>query len=535
MGRTAAAVALALSWGLLAVGCSKDPGSPATGRTSWTPRSGPARRSASWRRFARASASTSGSPRCSTPGWPRRRVPETRAVIARALGELKDPSSVDPLAAALDVNTADGATSRMNAAIAQALGDIKDPRGATALISPCSGAATTTSARTPSPRWGAAGPGRGAHPGGAGAGRQEPAGGEPARHRGPRGNRRPSRDPHPAQGDVQAAGNTVFARRRALALRDRQAVRGRADRGAGGEGQGPLQLGAGQRRGGRGGAGALRRVARRLPGHLRRAGAGASSSRTGRPPRSRRSMLGWPRRARSGKMRSAEGRKALEPMLDEPEPLAAPSTPGRWCSSAAARQSRRCSAGGWHGPWEARRTPSAPWGMLGDERDQPTMDRIAADEPKATASDCKRYGCNLPVDEVAANRLKTVKVFQAPLKAAAQCKAAMDCWVSKLGDAEGPVLQRAALAVADWQVGRAGEAARRPPGGQGARDPRSGSPGPRRGWCRGTPPPPGSWFLGAAAQLEQQVSTDSAWQDDAATSEQLRRLITEVRRRAEQA
>jgi hypothetical protein len=36
-------------------------------------------------------------------------------------------------------------------------------------------------------------------------------------------------------------------------------------------------------------------------------------------------------------------------------------------------------------------------------------------------------------------------------------------------------------------------------------------------------------------RLEQQVSGDRGRQDYAATSEQLRRLITEVRRRAEQA
>ena len=139
-------------------------------------------------------------------------------------------------------------------------------------------------------------------------------------------------------------------------------------------------------------------------------------------------------------------------MLDESEPLARAEYAralvligGREAIPALQRSAA-------HGPWEARQYAIGALGMLGDERDQPTMDRIAADEPKATASDCKRYGCNLPVDEVAANRLKTVKVFQAPLKAAAQCKAAMDCWVSKLGDAEGPVRQRAAL-----ELGRTGK------------------------------------------------------------------------------
>jgi HEAT repeat protein len=135
MGRTAAAVALALSWGLLAVGCSKDPGSPAY----WEDQLDAAQRPSEKVRILETLRSSKRLDKRFAPMLNARLVseksPETRAVIARALGELKDPSSVDPLAAALDVNTADGATSRMNAAIAQALGDIKDPRGATALIS----------------------------------------------------------------------------------------------------------------------------------------------------------------------------------------------------------------------------------------------------------------------------------------------------------------------------------------------------------------------------------------------------------------
>ena len=98
-------------------------------------------------------------------------------------------------------------------------------------------------------------------------------------------------------------------------------------------------------------------------------------------------------------------------MLDEPEPLARAEYAralvligGREALPALQR-----SAG--HGPWEARQYAVGALGMLGDERDLPTMERLAADEPKLTAADCKRYGCNLPVDEVAANRSKTFRTF----------------------------------------------------------------------------------------------------------------------------
>jgi HEAT repeat protein len=234
-----------------------------------------------------------------------------------------------------------------------------------------------------------------------------------------------------------------------------------------------------------------------------------------------------------GKMRSAQGRTALESLLDESEPLARAEYAralvligGRDAIPALQK-----SAG--HGPWEARQYAIGALGMLGDERDQPAMDRIAADEPKATAADCKRYGCNLPVDEVAANRLKTVKVFQAPLKAAAQCKATMDCWVSKLGDAEGPVRQRAAL-----ELGRMGKSEAVKPLGEHLADK---EPETRAAvlqalmWLVQGDTAAARQLVPMLPRLEQQVSGDRGRQDYAATSEQLRRLITEVRRRAEQA
>ena len=161
------------------------------------------------------------------------------------------------------------------------------------------------------------------------------------------------------------------------------------------------------------------------------------------------------------------------------------------------------------------------------------MDRIAADEPKATAADCKKYGCNLPVDEVAANRLKTVKVFQGPLKAAAQCKAAMDCWSSKLGDAEGPVRQRAAL-----ELGRLGKSEAVKPLSDHLADK---EPETRAAvlqalmWLVQGDAPAARQLVPMLPKLEQQVSADRGRQDYAATNEQLRRLITEVRRRGEQA
>ena len=459
--------------------------------------------------------------------------PETRAVIARALGELKDPSSVDPLAAALDVNTADGATSRMNAAIAQALGDIKDPRGPPR-SSRCSAAATTTSARTPSPRW------RKLRAQAAVPTLVELALDDKSP---PAVNRRsivalgemgdPRAVPTLLKAMFKQRGNTVFAQEASYSLfqigkpaaNALTAVLEGKDK----------DLSSWARANDVVDAVVLVRSAESL-GDFRATSAEPAlvkqlSYRTSAPEQTLYARMAAA--SALGKMRSAQGRNALETMLDESEPLARAEYAralvligGREAIPALQRSAA-------HGPWEARQYAIGALGMLGDERDQPTMDRIAADEPKATASDCKRYGCNLPVDEVAANRLKTVKVFQAPLKAAAQCKAAMDCWVSKLGDAEGPVRQRAAL-----ELGRMGKSEVVKPLGDHLADK---EPETRAAvlqalmWLVQGDASAARQLVPLLPKLEQQVSTDRGRQDYAATSEQLRRLITEVRRRAEQA
>ncbi|HTS81816.1 MAG TPA: HEAT repeat domain-containing protein [Myxococcaceae bacterium] len=532
MGRTLRC-ALALSLGLLAVGCSKDPSTPAY----WEDQLDAAQRPSEKVRVLETLRSSKRLDKRFAPMLNARlaseKSPETRAVIARALGELKDPSSVEPLAASLDVNTADGATSRMNAAIAQALGDIRDPRGAPALIS-------LLRSRDDYVRQDAI----------AALGELRATAAVPTLvelalddKSPPAVNRRaivalgevgdPRAIPTLLKAMFKQRGNTVFAQEASYSLF--QIGKPAADAlTAVLEGR-DRDLAAWARANDVVEAVVLVRAAESLgdfatttaePALVRQL-----SYRTAAPEQTLYARMAAA--STLGKMRSAAGRAALEGMLDEPEPLARAEYAralvligGREAVPALQR-----SAG--HGPWEARQYAIGALGMLGDERDQPTMDRIAADEPKLTAADCKRYGCNLPVEEVAANRLKTVKIFQAPLRAAGQCKASLDCWAGKLGDPDGPVRQRAAL-----ELGRMGKAQAVMSLSDHLADK---EPETRAAVLQAL-----MWLVqgdGAAARqlvpllpkMEQQLSSDRGRQDYAATSEQLRRLITEVRRRGEQA
>ncbi len=532
MGRTLRR-ALALSLGLLVAGCSKDPSTP----SYWEDQLDAAQRPSEKVRVLETLRSSKRLDKRFAPMLNARlaseKSPEVRAVIARALGELKDPSSVDPLAAALDVNTADGATSRMNAAIAQALGDIKDPRAAPALMSllrsrddyvrqDAIGALGEIRAQAAVPTLAEL----------ALDDRSPPA-----------VNRRaivalgeigdPRAIPTLLKAMFKQRGNTVFAQEASFSLFEvgkpaadalTQVLEGK-DR----------DLAAWARSNDVAEAVVLVRTAESL-GDFRATSAEPAlikqlAYKTAAPEQTLYARMAAA--STLGKMRSAEGRKALEPMLEEPEPLARAEYAralvligGREALGALQRSAS-------HGPWDARQYAIGALGMLGDERDMPTMERLAADEPKLTAADCKRYGCNLPVDEVAANRLKTVKTFEAPLRAAALCKAAMDCWAGKLGDAEGPVRQRAAL-----ELGRLGkpEAVAKLAEHLGDKEPET-----RAAVLQGL-----MWLVqgnSAAARqllpmvpkLEQQVGADRGRQDYAATSEELRRLIVEVRRRGEQA
>jgi HEAT repeat protein len=60
--------------------------------------------------------------------------PEVKANIARILGDLKNPSSVDPLVNALDWSASDSAAQSMNREITTALGKLNDPKAAPTLV-----------------------------------------------------------------------------------------------------------------------------------------------------------------------------------------------------------------------------------------------------------------------------------------------------------------------------------------------------------------------------------------------------------------
>jgi HEAT repeat protein len=528
MGRTAAAVALTLCLGLLEPGCGKSPTDPAY----WEAQLDAAQRPSEKVRVLENLRASKKLNKSFVPMLNARlgseKSPETRAVIARALGELRDPSSVEPLSRAVEANTADGATSRMNAAIAQALGDIGDSKGAPALLS-------LLASRDDYVRQDAIGA----------LGMLKAPEAVPTLAQLALDDRSPpavNRRAIIALGDIgdprgvpvllktlyKQRGNSVFAQEASFSLfqigppaasaltsvvesRDRDLLSwARSNEVA----DAVLVVRAAESLGDFHAPGAERALVKQL------------SYKNNAPEQTLYARMAAA--STLGKMRSAEGQKALEGMLEEPEPLARAEYAralvligGRDALPALQRSAS-------HGPWDARQYAIGALGMLGDEREQSTFDRLRAEEPKLTAADCKRYGCNLPVQEVAANRLKILTTFEAPLKAGAACKSDAACWMAKLGDPEGTVRQRAAL-----ELGRMGKAEAVKPLVDHLSD---REPETRAAVLQGL-----MWLVrsgaGAAKQmvpllpmLEQQYARDRGKQDYLATNEELRRLMVEVRR-----
>jgi len=107
------------------------------------------------------------------------------------------------------------------------------------------------------------------------------------------------------------------------------------------------------------------------------------------------------------------------------------------------------------GIWEARDRALAALSLLGDERELPAFERFLKEEEARTVSDCQKYdlsGCSDP-KALAAKHAQAITAHQQRLEAARECKADLACWSKKLEAKEPAVRERAAL-----ELGRLGKA-----------------------------------------------------------------------------
>jgi HEAT repeat protein len=107
------------------------------------------------------------------------------------------------------------------------------------------------------------------------------------------------------------------------------------------------------------------------------------------------------------------------------------------------------------GDWYAREVAMQAVAMLGDAREQPLFAKWAEAEPARTATECTEYGgegCEDPA-ALAKKRAETLTGYGKVLEAAQACGTEGGCWAQKLADANPRLVERAAL-----ELGRGGGA-----------------------------------------------------------------------------
>ncbi|WP_426749411.1 HEAT repeat domain-containing protein [Myxococcus sp. Y35] len=107
------------------------------------------------------------------------------------------------------------------------------------------------------------------------------------------------------------------------------------------------------------------------------------------------------------------------------------------------------------GDWYARESAVKGIAMLGDARELPLLQKLAAAEPARTAADCKQMeddGCDDPA-ALGKQRADSLAAQAKLLEAAQACAGNAACWVQRMEKADPRLLERAAL-----EVGRSGAA-----------------------------------------------------------------------------
>ncbi|HLK99093.1 MAG TPA: HEAT repeat domain-containing protein [Myxococcaceae bacterium] len=108
------------------------------------------------------------------------------------------------------------------------------------------------------------------------------------------------------------------------------------------------------------------------------------------------------------------------------------------------------------GDWYAREVAMQGVAMLGDAREQPLFTRWAQAEAARTATECSEYGgdgCEDPA-ALAKKRAEALARYGKVLEAAQACGTESGCWAQKLTDTDARLVERAAL-----ELGRGGAAA----------------------------------------------------------------------------
>lgn len=156
-----------------------------------------------------------------------------------------------------------------------------------------------------------------------------------------------------------------------------------------------------------------------------------------------------------GRMRSKDAVKPLAAMLGEEEATAR----GEYIRALTRIGGRDGIQGllkaASQGSWDAREPAMAGVAMLGDDRELPAFEKFLKDEEGLTTAECKEWPDYAGCSDTAAlvkKHVDAITVMKKRLVAAQECKQDAACWVKKLDDPESAVRERAA-----FELGRSGK------------------------------------------------------------------------------
>jgi HEAT repeat protein len=158
-----------------------------------------------------------------------------------------------------------------------------------------------------------------------------------------------------------------------------------------------------------------------------------------------------------GRLRSTAGAKALAEMVVEPEGSAREEYVRALVRIGGRDAVANLIKTGSAGSWDARQESMKGLAMLGDERELPTFNKWAEDEAKLFAAECKEddgvKGCT-DVAKATAEHVDKINKWRKILEAAKECKSDATCWSKKLTDGHEGVRARAG-----YEIGRSKNAA----------------------------------------------------------------------------
>ena len=158
-----------------------------------------------------------------------------------------------------------------------------------------------------------------------------------------------------------------------------------------------------------------------------------------------------------GRLRSTSSVKQLGDMLDEEEATAREEYIRALIRIGGRDALPQLTKSASKGSWDAREPAMVGVAMLGDARELPAFEKFAKDEETQFTAECKAddevKGCKDVPAGVKAHAERIAK-HKKVLEAAKECEAKADCWAKKLADTEEEVRTRAA-----FEVGRSKNAA----------------------------------------------------------------------------